>query len=144
MRVLFVSAAFLAAAFAGACAGGAGEEMAAAPPPPAAAPMPEAPQAPSGSVAAPGVSVPPEAPPPQRDGDVTVPGGRELPPPGPADTRTNEERMAHIRAWDNCVMRLQNQAEDNPTRPALETPEEVCSRQLGMADRLSAPNSFRR
>lgn len=131
-----------------ACASGqSGEDVARAPAPPSAATerAAPAPAAPAESVAAPGVTLPPEpAPPPERPGDITVPGAVELPDPGPADTRTNSERRADIRAWDNCVMRMQNQAEDNPMRATLTTPEEACSRRLGMASRLAVPDSRRR
>lgn len=141
MRLLILSAAFLVAA----CASGGGDDVAPAapapPPPQASAPMTQAPL----QSAASGVTLPAEpAPAPRGDEDLTVPGGRDIPVPSGTDPRTNEQRMAHVRAWDTCVMRLQNQAEDNPTRPALNTPEDVCSRQLGMAGRMSIPDSFRR
>ncbi len=145
MRTLIFGAALLLAA----CAGGESTEITRAPPPPpsaAAAPVtPAPPPAATGpSAAAPGVTLPAEPAPPVRSGDITVPGGREIPAPTPSsDTRTNEQRAQDIRAWDNCVMRLQNRAEDNPTRPALTSPEEVCSRSLGMSSRTSVPDSRR-
>lgn len=132
----------LAAVFmAAGCAGTAPQDGAPAPPPPVyqQAPAP----APQGDVAAPGVSVATPTPAPPRDergGDITVPGQVEQqvqPPRG--DPRTALERMEDIRAWDRCVMRVQGVAESNPTRPIMDQPEELCSRELGMADRTAVP-----
>lgn len=126
----------------------------AAPPPPAEARAPAptpAPQqaqpAPAPSVAAPDVSVapPPPSPPSQSDrGDIVVPGQTQQQVPAPAgDPRSASERMADIRAWDRCVMRIQGGAASDPTRPQLDSPEEVCRSELGMSNRTAVPNSRR-
>ena len=82
-----------------------------------------------------------EAPPaPAGAGDIVVPGERPGPTP-PADPRTTRERMRDIRAWDRCVMRAQHATADDPMRPELETPEDICRERLGMSDRLSVPIS---
>jgi hypothetical protein len=76
------------------------------------------------------------------DSTVVVPGVRERqvqPPNG--DPRSNAERMQDIRAWDQCVMRVQGAAEANPMRPQLDTPEDYCSQSLGMASRTDIPAS---
>jgi len=76
------------------------------------------------------------------DSAVVVPGVRERqvqPPSG--DPRSNAERMQDIRAWDQCVMRVQGAAEADPMRPQLTTPEEYCSQSLGMASRTAVPQS---
>lgn len=76
------------------------------------------------------------------DDDIVVPGQVERQVPAPqGDPRTNSERMADIRAWDQCVMRGQNAAEGDPLRPQLDNPEETCRTQLGMANRTAVPNS---
>lgn len=71
--------------------------------------------------APPPAAVPPDQPiaaTPRDDDDnstVVVPGVRERqvqPPNG--DPRSNLERMQDIRAWDQCVMRVQNAAEADP------------------------------
>ena len=137
MRIMIVCVALAAAA----CAN--------QPPPPTAAAAPPPPYAAAAaavadnSVAAPGVSVAPDAPtrPPQ-PGDVVVPSARERPVPGaPRDTRSVTERMADIRAWDNCVLHAQSEGENDPTRPSLTDPEEMCSRHLGMVSRTAVPYS---
>lgn len=140
LRVMVFGAALLVAA----CATQEAPTPAAgAPPPPQqsadAGPSPGGP-----SPAAPGVSVEPDRPPPPPSGDITVPSGQTRPVTAPrGDPRTNEQRMADIRRWDNCVMRLQNEAEGSPNRPALDTPEEVCARSLGMHDRTAVPDARR-
>lgn len=76
------------------------------------------------------------------DTAVVVPGVRERqvqPPNG--DPRSNAERMQDIRAWDQCVMRVQGAAEADPMRPQLVTPEDYCRESLGMANRTSIPAS---
>jgi len=99
-------------------------------PPPAAAPTP---------------STPTRAPvlTPQTSGDdIVVPGQREqqvLPPNG--DPRSNSERMEDIRSWDQCVTRVQAAYERDPMRPQLDSPEEYCSRSLGMSNRNAIPIS---
>ncbi len=142
MRFLLMSAALLLAS----CAGNGGTETVASAPPPtqAAAPIAPPPSA-QPSAAATGIQLPPEpAPPAPRDGDIVVRGGRETPVQSPnADPRTPDERMADIHRWDQCVMRLQASAEDNPTRPQLTSPEELCARRLGMASRDAVPDARR-
>jgi hypothetical protein len=79
-------------------------------------------------------------PPPPSDGGVTVPGIIERPvPTPPGDARTPRQRMRDIRNWDRCVLRAQAQADTDPMRPQLETPEDYCRERLGMADRLAVP-----
>jgi hypothetical protein len=78
----------------------------------------------------------------RNDEEVIVPGQRErqVPPPD-GDPRSTSERMQDIRAWDDCVLRVQAAFERDPMRPALEEPEDYCARSLGMADRLAVPQS---
>ena len=96
------------------------------------------------SVAAPNVVAP--AAPRRRvsgtDDDIVVPGTQRQQVPAPADPRTTQQRMADIRSWDNCVLRLQGRAED-PNEPQLDSPEEACRRSLGMANRNAVPASRR-
>ena len=82
----------------------------------------------------------PATPPTAGGGDIVVEGERPGPTP-PADPRTTRERMRDIRAWDRCVMRAQHATADDPMRPELETPEDICRERLGMSDRLSVPIS---
>lgn len=118
-----------------------------APPQDTAMPMePPAATAPS-AAAAPGVSVaaPAPRPEPADDDDIIVPGQVErqvLPPLG--DPRNRLERREDIRAWDECVSHAQAIFEQDPMAPALETPEDVCSRSLGMESREAVPASRRR
>jgi hypothetical protein len=113
-------------------------------PPPAPAPV----QAQQPSVAAPNVAAPPPPAPRQtasNEGDetVVVRGQIERQVEAPdGDPRTTEERMAHIRAWDRCVMRAQGAAESDPNRVQLDTPEDLCRESLGMANRNAIPTSF--
>jgi hypothetical protein len=67
---------------------------------------------------------------------------RPVPPPG-TDPRSTSERMTDIRAWDQCVMRIQNASESDPLRPMLDTPEELCRVRLGMSSRQAVPDSRR-
>ena len=93
----------------------------------------------SGATIAP---APRPAPRNNNDDEIVVESTREgqvLPPEG--DPRTSTERMRDIRAWDQCVSRAQGRAESDPMRPALETPEELCSEALGMASRTALPDS---
>lgn len=79
------------------------------------------------------------------DNEVVVPGQvqRQVRPPQ-GDPRTNSERMEDIRAWDRCVIEVQGAAFDNDAMsPQLDTPEDVCRNQLGMADRTAIPISRR-
>jgi hypothetical protein len=100
-------------------------------------------------VAAPQVTVP-TAPPVQQaaapararspDEDIVVPGQVETqvrPPVG--DPRTNEERRADVRAWDQCLMQVKSAFDSDPMSPQLTTPEEYCSQSLGMAERTAIP-----
>lgn len=121
------------------------------PPPTQTAPTQAAPtQPPAAQPTGPVVTTPtpaPTTPPPVRTSggeDVVVPGVRErqVPPPG-GDPRSTSERMADIRAWDDCVMRSQGRAESDPMRPQLDTPEDVCRERLGMSSRTSVPDSRR-
>jgi hypothetical protein len=79
------------------------------------------------------------------DDAIVVPGQREMqvrPPDG--DPRSMGERMEDVRAWDQCVTSVQSAFERDPMRPQLDTPEEYCSRSLGMASRTAVPASRRR
>lgn len=163
---MFGRMAVLAASIAlASCAGfepaGRNAQRAPAPPPmtepaqtlaPEAAPAPQtaepAPQAqPSPPVAAPDVNAPAPQPPPQSStraggNDIVVPGQREQqvqPPAG--DPRSTAQRTEDVRAWDRCVTEAQSAFESDPMRPQLETPEEYCRRNLGMASRLAVPES---
>jgi hypothetical protein len=74
--------------------------------------------------------------------DIIVPGVRERqvqPPRG--DPRSTSERMEDIRAWDQCVTRVQAAFESDPMSPQLDSPEEYCSQSLGMAERDAVPLS---
>lgn len=108
-----------------------------APPPPVTAP-----QASAAPVAAPGVSVPADRPVQTQNGDIRVPGiTPNVGAPTPVDPRNTTQRMADIRAWDHCVTGVQNQAEANPMRPNLTSPEEYCAQRLGMSSRTAVPHS---
>ena len=140
-------AAITALVLAGCASAPPADDAARAPPPPVYRGTDAAP-APSGPVAAPGVSVTP-APAPAAahrraggDDDIVVPAQREqqVPPPN-GDPRTASERMADIRSWDQCVMQLQNASDGDPLRPQLDAPEATCGRQLGMSDRTAVPAS---
>lgn len=144
-------------------AGRASRTPAAAPPPataPAAAPAPTptptqapaatpapAPQPAQPPVAAPSVSVPTPPPPaPARaqtdSDDIVVPGQVQTQVPAPAgDPRTNEERIADVRAWDQCITQVQSAFDSDPMSPQLTTPEEYCATSLGMASRTAVPFS---
>ena len=112
--------------------------VAALPPPSA---VSSAPPVSSAQVAAPTAQT--DRPVTARDDDVVVvPGQRERqvqPPNG--DSRSNAERMQDIRAWDQCVVRVQSAYDRDPMRPQLDTPEDYCRESLGMADRSSIPVS---
>jgi hypothetical protein len=78
------------------------------------------------------------------DDEITVTGRVERPVPAPpGDPRTDAQRMRDIRSWDRCIIRAQSVAggSDDPTRYQPLSPEEFCSRQLGMADRRAVPIS---
>ena len=94
-------------------------------------------------VAAPSVSVapPPPAPRAADDADVTVqaPARQVQAPRG--DPRSVSERREDIQRWDTCVMQVQQTYASDPLEPETETPEEVCRRQLGQADRNAVPTS---
>lgn len=116
-------------------------------PPPA--PAPQRTQAPPS--VAPQVTAPPSAGPSptapaaqSNDDDVVVRGQVQTQVPPPAgDPRSNEERRADIRSWDQCVSQVQSAFDSDPMRPQLTTPEEYCSQSLGMADRGAVPVSRR-
>lgn len=116
-------------------------------PPPT--PAPQRTQAPP--AVAPQVTAPPSAGPAPTapraqasDDDVVVQGQEQTQVPPPAgDPRSNEERRADIRSWDQCVSQVQSAFDSDPMRPQLTTPEEYCSQSLGMADRGSVPVSRR-
>jgi hypothetical protein len=127
------------------------EAPVALPPPPAeAAPAPQPPPAPSeptqptpaAPVAAPSVAAPPPPPPAADRADITVtaPTERQVPAPR-GDPRSVAEQREDIQNWDHCVMQVQAAYENDPMRVALESPEDVCSRQLGMANRNAVPQS---
>ncbi len=116
-----------------------------APPPPSQtqtqAPPVQTAQAPP-PMAAPSVSVAP--PPPARsddDADVTVqaPARQVQAPRG--DPRSVSEQREDIQNWDHCVMQVQQTYASDPLEPETETPEEVCQRQLGQANRTAVPTS---
>jgi hypothetical protein len=127
-------------------------------PAPAAAAPPQRVQAPA-PVAAPPVQrvEAPAPPPPERQvasrdegpvvagrtsEEVIVPGQRERQVQAPnGDPRSASERMQDIRAWDQCVMRVQNAFEADPMSAQLDQPEDLCRQSLGMADRTSVPQS---
>lgn len=120
------------------------QQQAAPPPAP-----PQRTQAPAS--VAPQVTAPPSTGPsptaparPRADEDIVVPGQVQTQVPPPAgDPRTNEERRADVRSWDQCVMQVQSAFDSDPMRPQLTTPEEYCAQSLGMADRTSVPVSRR-
>ncbi|WP_395647126.1 hypothetical protein [Terricaulis sp.] len=119
------------------------QQVAALPPPQQQTAPPRTTPPPQPEVAAQGVSAPPLPRVRQRPSDeVVVPGvqERQVPPPA-GDPRSVSQRMEDINAWDRCVTRMQASFESNPTRPQLETPEEVCSESLGMASRTAVPDS---
>jgi hypothetical protein len=93
------------------------------------------------TVAAP---TPPPSPPahPRDPNEVTVTGTapeQQVRPPN-GDPRSVAERREDIRNWDHCVMQQLAQNSD-PNQPTLETPEDVCSHQLGQASRNAVPAS---
>jgi hypothetical protein len=105
--------------------------------------------APAGPVAAPNVSIPIPAParPANADeeGDVVVRGQVRNQVPAPAgDPRTTSERIRDIRAWDQCVTSAQGALGSDAMSPQLDTPEDLCRAQLGMASRTALPTSRRR
>jgi hypothetical protein len=123
--------------------GGAAPPTISAAPPPQPAPAPQPTPAPEPSVAAPNVAV--ETPPPPRprsdDDDIVVRGEYEPIPQPEGDFRSRAQRNEDIRAWDQCVTSVQSAFESDPMSPQLDTPEEYCSRSLGMADRNAMPES---
>ncbi|MGH6951365.1 MAG: hypothetical protein ACREH4_10850, partial [Vitreimonas sp.] len=81
----------------------------------------------------------------EEEGGIVVPGQREMqvqPPSG--DPRSVAERTRDVRAWDQCITASQSAFESDPMRPQLDSPEEQCSRSLGMANRTAVPDSRRR
>lgn len=80
------------------------------------------------------------AAPPPDDGGVVVRGAIDRPVPAPpGDPRTQAQRMRDIRAWDRCVTQAQSAGDTDPMRYQAESPEELCSRSLGMAERTAVP-----
>jgi hypothetical protein len=82
-------------------------------------------------------------PPPQQqadpNADVTVQApARQLEAPR-GDSRSVSERREDIQTWDHCILAVQQTYESDPTEPVLDTPEEVCRRQLGQASRTAVP-----
>ncbi|ANP46429.1 hypothetical protein [Candidatus Viadribacter manganicus] len=116
---------------------------ASAPPPrtqPAAPPVVAAPQVTAPAPTTPAPSQPARALSP--DDDIIVPGQVQTQVPAPAgDPRTNEERRADVRSWDQCITQVQGAFDSDPMSPQLTTPEEYCAQSLGMADRTSVPFS---
>ena len=78
-----------------------------------------------------------DQPPPP--GAILVPGARQPTPLPPGDPRTVDARMADIRAWDRCILRAQAQMTDGQPGRLQESPEELCRRALGMAEREAIP-----
>lgn len=117
--------------------------------PVAATPPPVRTQPTAPPVAAPRVTVPTPAPSqPARalspDDDIVVPGQVQTQVPAPAgDPRSNEERRADVRSWDQCITQVQGAFDGDPMSAQLTTPEEYCAQSLGMADRTSVPFSRR-
>lgn len=96
-------------------------------------------------VAAAQIAAPPPSQPARArsdDDDIIVPGQvqTQVPPPT-GDPRSNEERRADVRAWDQCLTQVQGAFDSDPMRPQLTTPEEYCSQSLGMSERTSVPIS---
>ena len=74
---------------------------------------------------------------------VTVPGTLERPAPSPdGDPRTPQQRTRDRRAFDKCVSRVQDRLEDSiGANPVMDSPEDYCSRRMGMKDRNAVPAS---
>jgi hypothetical protein len=100
-------------------------------------------------IAAPRVTVPTPAPSqPARalspDDDIVVPGQVQTQVPAPAgDPRSNEERRADVRSWDQCITQVQSAFDGDPMSAQLTTPEEYCAQSLGMSERTAVPFSRR-
>lgn len=116
---------------------------------PAAATPPVRTQPAAPPVAAPHVTVPTPAPSqPARalspDDDIIVPGQVQTQVPAPAgDPRSNEERRADVRSWDQCITQVQSAFDGDPMSAQLTTPEEYCAQSLGMSGRTAVPFSRR-
>lgn len=135
-----------------ACSIWAVDENGHAPPPPA-PPSAASPSLPAPAAGASDVQFqerPPTPPPavqttPTADPNEVVVRGeveRQSAPPA-GDPRSVSERMADVRAWDDCVVRAQNAAGGDPNRPSMDSPEEVCRARLGMSNRNAIPDSRR-
>lgn len=117
--------------------------------PVAATPPPVRRQPAAPPVAAPQVTAPTPAPSqPARalspDDDIIVPGQVQTQVPAPAgDPRSNEERRADVRSWDQCITQVQGAFDGDPMSPQLTTPEEYCAQSLGMSERTAVPFSRR-
>ena len=79
----------------------------------------------------------------EEEGAIVVPGQREMQVQPSGDPRSVAERMRDVRAWDQCITSSQSAFESDPMRPQLDSPEEYCSRNLGMASRTAVPASRR-
>jgi hypothetical protein len=115
-----------------------------APPPPQSAPAQTQAQTAEPQVAAPNVAVatPPPPPPPRDPGDVVVHGSvpeQQVEPPN-GDPRSIAERREDIRNWDHCVMQVMARQGD-PNQVETDSPEDICSRQLGQSSRNAVPQS---
>ncbi|MBL8531772.1 MAG: hypothetical protein JNK94_08560 [Hyphomonadaceae bacterium] len=118
-----------------ACASAPPPQSERAPPPPTAA----APTPPLQAAPAPAPAQTPSAS-ASDSGDITIPGQVEQQVPAPrGDPRTQAQLMEDIRNWDTCVMQVQSQASSNPTRPALDSPEDYCAQALGQSNRTAVP-----
>jgi len=49
------------------------------------------------------------------------------------------QRMRDVRGWDKCVLSAQRNADADPLRPQMDTPEEYCRGRLGMQSRTAVP-----
>lgn len=79
----------------------------------------------------------------EEEGAIVVPGQRDVQVQPSGDPRSVAERMRDVRAWDQCIMSSQSAFESDPMSPQLDSPEEYCSRNLGMASRTAVPASRR-
>jgi hypothetical protein len=82
----------------------------------------------------------------EADPEIVVPGTKERPVEAPdGDPRPAAERRSDRLAYDRCVMRAQmRQSEDAYVNAVSLSPEEACSRALGMQDRKAVPNKRRK
>jgi hypothetical protein len=71
--------------------------------------------------------------------DVVVTAPPKLPPV--SDTRSVAERREDRQAFNRCVIKAQAQIDKAGPGAMMESPEEICFRQLGMRTRNDAPNT---